>query len=128
MMFIGIIVGFLLGIVVFATMDRFRERIHFSAFLTEISNKPEEVKKRAHVYLSKIHHFTDEQLFALPLEELNAMYERCLELEHDPDLSQKVWTQYKQTMQTILKALTVKREGTEIANAAVQIMNEKAEA
>jgi hypothetical protein len=128
MMIIGITVGFLLGFVGFYIIDRFRERIHFSAFLTEISNKPEEVKKRAHVYLNKIHHFTDEQLFALPVEELNAMYERCLEMEHDPDLSQKAWTRYKQIMKTILKALTIKREGTEIANAAIQIMNEKAEA
>ena len=127
-MIIGIIVGFLLGIVVFYIGDRFRERIHFSAFLTEISNKPEEVKKRAHVYLNKIHHFTDEQLFALPVEELNAMYERCLELEHDSDLSQKGWNRYKQTMKTVHRALTVKREGNDIANAAVQIMNEKAEA
>ena len=88
---LGIVAGFVLGVIVFQLINRYREKVYLSAFSFELSNRNNAIHSRARYYLEKvIPRLEDNTLMNLPYEELEVMYNLWYEdltNKKAPDLS-----------------------------------------
>lgn len=123
-MFIGLIIGFISGLMAVITINHYREKIHLSSFISELDNKKDSVAVRAEYFLYNIvPKLTDTQLYALPYEELEVMYRIWGDKLESAELNNIDYAHHKFLGLKLLKSLELKRSIIQTAQKCMQDAN-----